>query len=635
MTRRQALTKSGPTNNPAGLSPQQASVYTKLQAYKMQTNKLRKVILSRFLLGDGHVTFSVGTRFGGTVIRNTEEVPLAEICDHVSPQELQRFENQEFLNEDERERNEPKAKIRGRPKKNLQPLLTDQDDTSREVSTVPAAQISKPRGRPRNVHPSFDLGGATSREESVVPNVSVIVKKAPGRPRKYPVPSFEGPQPTRDEVPATEGESSTRESSESSANPYNAAIGAPRQYSMMAASGLGPGVEHQDETSREISPTYDDLEATPKKRRTESRLSPHQSLISILNEKHAAFSTDEDETSLQEDKSNPIVSLSPEAEDASARPLQFQAKASSDSDSLMSRAVEESPEPTPTQSTTQLTLPKIKVSTPTKTATNPRRISSTPHFPHGSTIISPRNKRHSSSSASPERSLFIKKQHASTASASKSSLLPTTDRGTFSSPTKPSPVQITPPPLDRQTFSSPNGPSTSPPTSTHKRKRSPELRASITVQAQPKPPAKPSPSKLGPTISHYFAPKAVPTRHQELVVVENSDSEDPIAQSPLSESLRSPIAAAGRSSSNQLGRELAMPMHTTPHRGTAVIIDPADESADDAQQGLWRQVGGDQSGVFGQGQGRGGEMEVEESDDEEESSDDDSTSSEDLVVRRR
>ena len=78
-----------------------------------------------------------------------------------------------------------------------------------------------------------------------------------------------------------------------------------------------------------------------------------------------------------------------------------------------------------------------------------------------------------------------------------------------------------------------------------------------------------------------------------------------------------------------------MPMHTTPHRGTAVIIDPADESADDAQQGLWRQVGGDQSGVFGQGQGRGGEMEVEESDDEEESSDDDSTSSEDLVVRRR
>ena len=41
MTRRQALTKSGPTNNPAGLSPQQASVYTKLQAYKMRRPKSR------------------------------------------------------------------------------------------------------------------------------------------------------------------------------------------------------------------------------------------------------------------------------------------------------------------------------------------------------------------------------------------------------------------------------------------------------------------------------------------------------------------------------------------------------------------------------------------------------------------
>ena len=169
----------------------------------------RKVVLSRFLLVDGNITFAVGTEIDGVITRDAEEVPVAKILDHVSPAELERFENQDFFDEDERERLLPPKKPRGRPRKGdkLLPSFSVApigEETSREQSVLPEGSILTKRriGRPK---------GTFRKKAADQP--SAFIKKPRGRPPRQRnlsvvIPAFNGPQPQNIEsTPGTQSES--------------------------------------------------------------------------------------------------------------------------------------------------------------------------------------------------------------------------------------------------------------------------------------------------------------------------------------------------------------------------------------------------------------------------------------------
>ena len=121
-----------------------------------QRERSRRIVISRFLLVDGNISFSVGTQTDGVVIPDAKEVPVAKILDHISSAELERFENQDFLDEDERERLLPPKKSRGRPR-----------NSDRIVPSFKVAPV----------------GEGTSREQSLLPEGSIPLKKRIGRPR--------------------------------------------------------------------------------------------------------------------------------------------------------------------------------------------------------------------------------------------------------------------------------------------------------------------------------------------------------------------------------------------------------------------------------------------------------------------
>ena len=201
------------------------------------------MLISRYLLVDGNITFAVGTEIDGVITPDVKEVPVAKILDHVSPAELERFENQDFLDEDERERLLPPQKPRGRPRKGdrLLPSFSVApvgEETSREQSLLPEGSISTKRkrvGRPKGTF-----------RKVAVNQPSTHVKKPRGRPPRQRnlsvvVPTFNGPQPQN--VESTPGTQS--ESDEILDNPKP-------QYSMIAASGLGQS-DVEDQTSRDQS----------------------------------------------------------------------------------------------------------------------------------------------------------------------------------------------------------------------------------------------------------------------------------------------------------------------------------------------------------------------------------------------
>ena len=200
------------------------------------------MVISRFLLIDGNITFAVGTEIHGVITRDAEEVPVAKILDHVSPAELERFENQDFFDEDERERLLPPKKPRGRPRKGdkLLPSFSVApigEDTSREQSLLPEGPIltKKRIGRPKGTF-----------RKKVANEPSAVIKKPRGRPPRQRnlsvvIPAFNGPQPQN--VESTPGTQS--ESDEIPNNPKP-------QYSMIAASGLGQS-DTEDPTSRDQS----------------------------------------------------------------------------------------------------------------------------------------------------------------------------------------------------------------------------------------------------------------------------------------------------------------------------------------------------------------------------------------------
>ncbi|KAL6716140.1 hypothetical protein ACLMJK_005706 [Lecanora helva] len=183
--------------------------------------KWRKVIISRQLLVNGHTVFVIGQKFGGITTREAEEVPLSRILDHVTPAELHRYENQEFLLEDLREENLPPAKPRGRPPKI--PAVN---------ARLPRAETDSPtRALPRLARVANNVsvvvpGLSPKQQQLAVRNVARLQRVA------VPIRSPIKPSPLNPTTLASHHKQSTRP-----------------QYSMVAASGLAPSETSLDETS--------------------------------------------------------------------------------------------------------------------------------------------------------------------------------------------------------------------------------------------------------------------------------------------------------------------------------------------------------------------------------------------------
>lgn len=291
---------------------------------------------------DGNISFAVGTQIDGVVTPDAQEVPVAKILDHVSSAELERFENQDFFDEDERERLRPPTKPRGRPRKddmivpsfNMAPIG---QETSREQSFLEPISIKK-TGRPRgsygkkrgnltSTNPFVQSKGRVGRpigslrrgphktkvdkftKPSVLSDLPAAIKKPRGRPPlqknlSVVIPSFNGPQPQEpDSTPAPESES-------------DGMLHNPKpQYSMIAASGLGQS-DTEEVTSRDQSV---ELAPSSKKRG--------------LNTSNAYIDTSHDDDDNQRSphpskkaKTLPETSPDPIADDSAALLRQFQAR---------------------------------------------------------------------------------------------------------------------------------------------------------------------------------------------------------------------------------------------------------------------------------------------------------------------
>lgn len=240
---------------------------------------------------------------------------MAKILDHVSPAELERFENQDFFDEDERERLLPPKKPRGRPRKgdgiipsfNTVPIG---QETSREQSLLPEAPIliKKKIGRPKGTFRKKAVN-LTSTKPSVLSEPSTAIKRGRGRPRRQPnlsvvIPSFNGPRPQElESTPTTPSES-------------DKIIKDPKpQYSMITASGLGQS-DTEDVTSRDRS-----LEILPSSRRR--RLGTESA---SLDPSHDEDDAERSPTQAKRVKMFPDMSPDPIADDNIALLRQFQAR---------------------------------------------------------------------------------------------------------------------------------------------------------------------------------------------------------------------------------------------------------------------------------------------------------------------
>lgn len=323
----------------------------------------RKVVISRFLLVDGNISFAVGTQIDGVITPDAEEVPVAQILHYVTPAELERFENQDFVDEDERERLRPPQKPRGRPRKgdrivpsfNIAPIG---EETLGELSLLPGGLTStrKKAGRPRgsirknvgritSTEPSIQQKGRpgrpigsrnrgsykkpqklTSTKPSVVSKPSTSIKRARGRPRRQTnfsvvIPSFSGPQPR--ELESSPGAES--ESDEMLDNPKP-------QYSMVTASGLGLS-DIEDVTSRDQS-----VELVPSlKKRSLATSNAFINLSSDDNDDERSPHPTKRAKTLSETSPDPI------ADDSTALLRQFQARVYGPDDSAKGRQSTTSP----------------------------------------------------------------------------------------------------------------------------------------------------------------------------------------------------------------------------------------------------------------------------------------------------
>ena len=197
-----------------------------------QSERSRKVIISRSLLLDGNVSFAVGTQIDGVITPDAREIPIAEILDHVSPAELERYENRDFFDEDERERLPPPTK---KPRvRRVDSRTRDADESAHEYSSTKSSVRSTPSTAIKGTR------GRLPRQE----NISVVI------------PSFNGPQPKKLKTLAN----AESESDDILDHPKP-------QYSMVVASGLGQS-DTEYMTSRDHSA---ELEPSSKKRRSGMR----------------------------------------------------------------------------------------------------------------------------------------------------------------------------------------------------------------------------------------------------------------------------------------------------------------------------------------------------------------------------
>ncbi|KAL8928146.1 MAG: hypothetical protein Q9208_001856 [Pyrenodesmia sp. 3 TL-2023] len=100
--------------------------------------QLNGSVISRFIKGNGFIGFTVRIGSADDKAGDEVDVDLAKIYDYVTPEELERFENLDWEEEIERERNRPKV---GRPRKALL-------NVGGSSTTIPNA-AKKPLGRPR------------------------------------------------------------------------------------------------------------------------------------------------------------------------------------------------------------------------------------------------------------------------------------------------------------------------------------------------------------------------------------------------------------------------------------------------------------------------------------------------------
>lgn len=536
------------------------------------------MIVQRFLFEDGNVTFAIGTKNGDVVNRDSGEVPLRKIFDFVTPTELERFENQDFIEEDEREEKERLAKLLRK----------------------------KAPGRPRK-NPLF--GDTIFREQSTLSSGLINSKRPRGRPRRNTVsaPSFNGPQPGLEvRIPIGLRTSSVVADSENSSE----IEATPRrlQYSMVAASGLAPPETSEEETSREVSMAgtqSPDIEPSPKKRKIESTgtlqcLAPRSTpmvrippdvrpkAISHPSQKSAQSGlvdlTGDETDSENVDTIKPLSYDSPKdsspmlgIDEKRQTPLrQFQSHdnqqnspASSSSDSLIGSTVvqrTQQSESHPSQATqkqanstdnpfslkdsprsaTKLPLlrNKTRESTPSTQHTSPnksrpRKVSLTPHFPPAMTY------NHNSYSPTDIRPV------SSFSADSKNSSLPT---------------RIQAPP--------------------HKRKRSPEPIESSNPTSKPsRTPVSSLLKPLQPTnyITDFFQPKRSPIKTLQLMEEEDDDeSYKPIAHSSSPDSPSSEILVAQQHA--QEGSEINYPTaHTHDEPSKQLTTNQSEESERDSE----------------------------------------------------
>ena len=269
----------------------------RIQSPEQAPQKLQKIILSRQNDHDYNIHFVIATRSGGVDI-DTQLIPLSEILDHVTPAELERFENRDYEAEDQADALRPPPKSRGRPRKGLHHAnLAARGDDSREQSSTSDFSLpgTKPRGRPPKFAvavqiPSLPTSPTTqppivssptailSPSSVKKPSISIQVP-SPIKPQQVAVstPAFNGPEPlSTNDAGELDDLADSSEDQLSSQPP----IGRP-QYSMVRASGLVISETSADESSssREASISQppsldpvDDQEPTPKRR----RLSPKE-----------------------------------------------------------------------------------------------------------------------------------------------------------------------------------------------------------------------------------------------------------------------------------------------------------------------------------------------------------------------
>ena len=236
-----------------GLNSQQPHQADQVSASN-DKSRCRKNIISRQQFEDGRTIFLVGLRSSAIIDSKPQQVSLSNILDHVTPKELERYENQEFLSEDKYLSSLLPPKPKGRPRKILgvsrTPLIeepvhagllnhTKQPWTpSRKFAVV--VPISSPV--PNQTAVRLPMQSKPQNFAGLVPSISSSPSIVVGRP------SFDGPRPVE---PAT---SPVSEIATSEHQASDQILRKQPRYPMLAASGLLPSESSSEaDTSRDVS----------------------------------------------------------------------------------------------------------------------------------------------------------------------------------------------------------------------------------------------------------------------------------------------------------------------------------------------------------------------------------------------